>query len=86
MIGGLVMMFQTGGECGRGGVSQFVHDTNRPASFLERDLVGLGVNGNWQVWIRCCVDEAVSIHMVRKGMVGFSNVKSIIFSTLKLVD
>ena len=28
------------------GVWQFVYDTNRPA-LLERDLVGLGVNGNW---------------------------------------
>ena len=28
-----------------GGVWQFVYDTDRPA-FLERDLVGLGVNGN----------------------------------------
>ena len=41
------MRFQTGGKCGRSGVWQFVYDTNRPA-FLERDLVGLCVNGNWE--------------------------------------
>ena len=45
MIGRKVgMLFQTG----RGRVWQFVYDTDRPA-FLERDLVGLDVNGNWQV-------------------------------------
>ena len=69
----------------RGGIWQFVYDTNRPA-FLERGLVGLGVNGNWQVWVRYCGGEVVSIHMVREGTPGFSNVKSITFSTLKLVD
>ena len=47
MIGGQVgMLFETAGECGQGGVKQFIYDTNRPA-FLERNLVGLGVNGNW---------------------------------------
>ena len=69
----------------RGGVWQFVYDINRPA-FLERDLVELGVNGNWQVWVQYCGGDAVSIQIVRKGTVGFSNVKSIIYSTLKLVD
>ena len=34
----------------RGGIWQFVNDTNRPA-FLETDLVELCVNGNWQVWV-----------------------------------
>ena len=43
------MLFQTGGECGQEWSLQFVNDTNRPA-FLERDLLGLGVNGIWQVW------------------------------------
>ena len=42
------MLFQTGRECDLGGVWQFVYDTNRQA-FLERELVGLGVNGNWQI-------------------------------------
>ena len=49
----------------RSGVWQFVYDTNRPA-FLERDLMGLGVNGSWQVWVQYCGGEAVSVHMVRK--------------------
>ena len=69
----------------RGGVWQFVYDTNRPA-FPERDLLGLGVNGNWQVWVQYHGGEVMSIHTVRKGTAGFSNVKSITYSTLKLVD
>ena len=60
----------------RGGIWQFVYDTNRP-TFLERVLVGLGVNENWQVWVRYCGGEATSIHTVRKGMVAFSNVKAL---------
>ena len=69
----------------RGGVWQFVYDTNRLA-FLERDQVGLCVNGNWQVWVQYCGGETVSIHMVRKGTAGFSNVKSSTLSTLKFLD
>ena len=53
------MLFQTDSECGRGGVWQFAYHTNRPA-FLERDLQGLGVNGNWQVWVQYSGGEAVS--------------------------
>ena len=64
----------------RGGIWQSVYDTIRPA-FLE-----LGVNGNWQVWIRYCGGEAVSIHMVRKGTVGFFNVKCITYNTLRFVN
>ena len=82
MIGGKVdMLFQIGSDMVRDGIWQFVYDTNRPA-FLERDLVGVGVNGNWQVWVRYGGGEAVSIHAERKGTVGFSNVKSITYSTL----
>ena len=58
-----------------------MYDTNRPAC-LERDLVGLSVDGNWQVWIRYRGGEPVPIHTVRKGATGFSNVESIIFSAL----
>ena len=32
------------------------------------------MNGNWQVWVRYCGGEVVSIYMVRKGTDGFSNV------------
>ena len=55
--------------------------TNRPA-FLERDLVGLSVDGNWQIWVRYCAGEPVPIHMVGKRATGFSNVESITFSAL----
>ena len=44
-------------------VWQFVYDTDRSA-FLERDLVGLREDGNWQVWVRYCGAEPVSIHTV----------------------
>ena len=56
-----------------------MYDTSRPA-FLERDLVGLSVDGNWQVWVRCRGGEPVPIHAVRKGAMGFSNVESITLS------
>ena len=72
----LVCSFKLVTNVVRGGVWQFVYDTTKPA-FLERDLVGLGVNGNWQVWVRYCGDGVVSIHMVRKGNVSFSNVKAL---------
>ena len=81
----LVYCFKLAANLVRSGVWQFVYDTNRPA-FLERDLMGLGVNGNWQDWVQYSGGEAVSIHMVRKGTAGFSNVKSITYGTLKLVD
>ena len=48
-----------------------MYDTNRPA-FLERDLVGLSVDNNWQVWVRYRGGEPVPIHAVRKGATGFS--------------
>ena len=56
-----------------------MNDTDRPA-FLERDLVGLSVDSNWQVWVRYHGGELVPIHAVRKGVMGFSNVESITFS------
>ena len=62
-----------------------MYETNRSA-FLERDLVGLSVDGNWQVWVRYRCGEPVSIHFVGKRATGFSNVESITFSTLQLVD
>ena len=56
-----------------------MYDTNRPA-FLERDLVGLSVDSNWQVWVRYRGGELVPIHAVGKGAMGFPNVESITFS------
>ena len=58
-----------------------MYDTNRPA-FVERDLVGLSVDGNWQVWVRYRGGELVPIHTVGKEATGFSNVESITFSAL----
>ena len=51
-----------------------MYDTNRSA-FLERDLVGLSMDGNWQVWVRYCGSELMPIHTVVKGATGFSNVE-----------
>ena len=53
-----------------------MYDSNRPA-FLERDLVGLSVDSNWQVWVRYHGSEPVTIHAVGKGAIGFSNVESL---------
>ena len=77
----MVCCFKLTANVVKSGVWQFVYDTDRP-TFLERDLMGLGVNDNWQVWDRYSGDEAVFIHMVRKGTAGFSNVKSITYRTV----
>ena len=70
----MVCGFKLAANVVSGGIWQFVNDTNRPA-FLEKDLVGLHVNGNWQVWVQYL-----------KGTAGFSDAKDIKLSTLKLVD
>ena len=48
-----------------------MYDTNKPA-FLERDLVGLSVDSNWQVWVRYHGGEPVPMHAVGKGATGFT--------------
>ena len=76
MIGEPVgMLFQIGSKCGQGGVWQFVYDTNKP-TFLEGDLVGLCVNGNWQIWVRYSVGESVHLYG-QKVNGGFLQCKSI---------
>ena len=45
----LVCCFKLAANVVRGGVWQFVYDTNRPAS-----LVGLDLNANWEVWVWYC--------------------------------
>ena len=40
----LICLFQIDGRHGRGGFREFVKDTDGPA-FLERELMGLGVDG-----------------------------------------
>ena len=59
----LVCCFKLAENVVRSGIWQFVNDTNRLA-FLERDLVGLCVNVNWQVWVQYYSGETVSIHIV----------------------
>ena len=79
------MQFKVGGKCGECGVRKLVYNTNRPA-ILKMDLVGLSVDGNWQIWVRDCGSEAVSIYEVREGAAGISNLNSLTLSTLELVD
>ena len=67
----LVCCFKLTANVVMGRIWQFVYDTNRPA-LLEMDLVGLGVNSNWQVWVRYCGGVAVSSHTFRKVTPGFS--------------
>ena len=69
----MVCCFKLAANVVIGGVWQFVYDTNRPA-FLERDLVRLGVKGNWLVWVQYSGGEAMSIHTVQKGT-GFHQCK-----------
>ena len=38
------IMFEIGGGHGQGGIRDFLSDANEPA-FLERELMGLGVDG-----------------------------------------
>ena len=74
----MVYSFKLAADVVWGGVWLFVYDINRPA-FLARDLVGLSVDSNWQVWVRYRGGEPVPILAVRKRATGFSNVQSITF-------
>ena len=42
----LVCSFKLAVNMVKGGIWQFMNDTNRPA-LMERNMVGLCVNGNW---------------------------------------
>ena len=61
-----------------------MYDTDRPA-FLERDLVRLSV-ATGRSMVQYHGGEPVCIHTVGKGATDFSNVKSITFCVLQLVD
>ena len=65
-----------------GGGIRWMYDANRPA-ILKWNLVGLGV-----VWMATGRSgfKTVSIHAVRNRAAGFSNVKSIAYITLELLD
>ena len=62
-----------------------MYDTNRSA-ILKWNMMELSVDGNSWVGVQNCGGEMVSIHAVRKRAAGFSNVKSIPYITLELVD
>ena len=53
-----------------GGIWEFVNNTDRPA-FLERELVGLGVDGYWQVRVRDCASGTVPIHTFLLYIYGY---------------
>ena len=42
----MICLFMLVADVVRGGTQEFVNNTDRPA-FLERELVGLGVDGYW---------------------------------------
>ena len=77
------MRFETGGECGRGGIRWSEYDANRPA-ILKWNLMGLGVDGNRQVWVQNWRKGVHSCSQRESG--GFLNVKSIAYIALELVD
>ena len=68
----------------RDGVRKFVYNADRPANL--KDVMGLCVDGNWEIWVRGCGGETVSIYAIGEEAVGFSIVKIITLSTLELVN
>jgi hypothetical protein len=67
-----------------GGTREFMNNADGPA-FLERELVGLGVNGYRQVRVRDRASGTVPIHTFREHLNCSPNVKSFTFFTLELV-
>ena len=59
---------------GDGGIWEFVNNMDGPA-FLERELVGLGVEGYLYVRVHNCVSGTVPIYIFREHLTYFSNVK-----------
>ena len=57
------------------GIWEFMDNADGPA-FLERELVGLGVDGYRQVRVRDCASGPVPIHTFREHLTCFPNVKS----------
>ena len=55
------MPFHIRGGHGRGGIRMFVNDTDGPP-FLERELVGLGVDGYWYVRVHDHANGTVPIY------------------------
>jgi len=72
--------FHVGGVRGR----EFMNNADGP-TFLERELVGLGVDGYRQVRVRDRASGPVPIHTFREHLTCFPNVKSFTFFTLELV-
>ena len=54
-------------------------------AFLERELLGLGVDGYRQVRVHDLASGPVPIDRFREHLTCFPNVKSFIFFTLELV-
>ena len=59
-----------------GGIWEFMNNADGPA-FLERELVGLGVDGYRLVRVRDHASGTVPIYMFREHLTHFSNVKSL---------
>ena len=67
----------------RGVIRDFVNDADGP--FLERELMGLGVDGYRQVRVSDRASGPVPINPFREHLTCFPNVKSFTFFTLELV-
>ena len=59
----------------RVGIQEIMNNADGPV-FLERELVGLGVDGNRQVRVRDRASGPVPIHTFRGHLTCFPNVKS----------
>ena len=66
------------------GIWEFMNNADGPA-FLERELVGLGVDGYRWVRVRDRASGTVPINTFREHLTYFSKVKSFTFFTLELV-
>ena len=67
-----------------GGIREFVNDTDEPA-FLERELMGLGVDGYLYVRVHNHESGLVPIYTFREHLTHVSNIKCFTFPIWELV-
>ena len=84
-----LLIFKLAVDMDRDVLRKFVYDVDR-STVLNGDLVGLCLDGNWEIWVRGCGSGTVCIFVVRERererVVGLFNVKSITLSALEMVN
>ena len=61
-----VCIFKLATDVVRGRVRMFLYDMDRLA-ILKNYLMGLCMDGHWQIWVRGCGSETVSIYVIRES-------------------